>query len=499
MPFNSLNFGYFFLVFYTVYLLLQKLNRIQNLWLLAGSYIFYAAWDWRFLLVLLGITASNYIFGLSLGKHDAGWLAKPVTRRLLLGAGLFCNLGTLVFFKYAGYFKAGLVHMLGGTGFPVDTILVDIILPVGLSFYTLQASSYLLDVSARRIQPTRNLLDLALFIGFFPQLLAGPIERAGRMLPQFHNSRKVDPGSVSAGIYLLLSGFFKKLVVADNLGVIANTIFDNYSSYAGIDLVIGGLAFTFQLYADFSAYSDIARGLARLMGFELMVNFRLPYFSATPAEFWSRWHISLSEWLRDYIFFPIRRALLRWKSRAGSMVGLLLPPLVTMLVSGIWHGTGWNFILWGLYHGILMVLFQVLAKGRTPNPAGNVDASGFAELRRAFTWLRLRLGAGLQILFMFVLVAFGWLIFRVETLDQLGYFLSTNLLATSPETADLLTNLLLYSLPVVVVQIIQQARGELLVLARLPFGLRIMVYGAALALMVVLAVRQSSEFIYVQF
>ena len=499
MPFNSLDFGLFFLIFYGVYLILQKQTRLQNVWLLAASYVFYAFWDWRFLFVLIGITAINYGIGLSLAVKTSGWISRPPARRILLAVGLLGNLGTLVFFKYLDFFKAGLLHLTERLGLPSDLLLVDLILPVGLSFYALQASSYLLDVHGRRIQPTRNLLELALFIGFFPQLLAGPIERAGRMLPQFHQPRLLTPDTVSTGIYLLLSGFFKKLVVADNLGVIANQVFDNYASYSGVDLLIAGLAFTFQLFADFSAYSDIARGLARLMGIELIVNFRLPYFSTSPSDFWARWHISLSEWLRDYIFFPLRRAFLRAKSRSGRLAGLLAPPLLTMLVSGIWHGTGWNFILWGLYHGILMVLYQVLVRERPAPGRIAAEMPGQVGLRKLVSALLPGLRTTGRIMIMFALIWLGWLIFRVETPEQLGYFLTHISLATSPATASIWANLVLFSFPLLVVQILQQAKGDLLVLARLPVGLRIVVYGAALALMVILGVRQSSEFIYVQF
>ncbi len=498
MPFNSLNFVLFFLIFYIIYLLLLKRYRLQNLWLLAGSYIFYAFWDWRFLLVLIGITICSFLVGLGLGSIRVEPSDKQLMRRSLLGIGLLFNLGSLVFFKYADFFSTGLLRLFDGLNIPLDSLLVDLILPVGLSFYSLQASSYLLDVSARRIQPARNLLEFALFVAFFPQLMAGPIERAGRMFPQFQRPRTITPETVSAAVYLLISGFFKKLVVADNLGVIANNIFDQYGSYAGIDLLIGVLAFTFQLYADFSAYSDIARGLARLMGFELMVNFRLPYFSASPAEFWARWHISLSEWLRDYIFYPLRRAFLRWKGKAGRHAGLLVPPMITMLVSGIWHGTGWNFILWGLYHGILLFLFQLLVKKSpariTPDPMD--QKSG---LHMLWVWLRRWLGTFSRILLMFTLVSFGWLLFRVESLEQVSYFLTHLSLVPSSESATLWANLVLFSLPLIVVQLIQQARNDLLVLMRLPIGLRLLIYAVALALMVVLGVRQASEFIYVQF
>lgn len=499
MPFNSLNFLYFFLVFYALYLALQKSHRLQNTWLLIASYVFYAFWDWRFLWVLLAVTAVNYLTGLGLSAAGFSQAAKPHLRRLLLAAGILFNLGMLSFFKAAEFFTPGLQRMFEHLHLPLDPLLVNIILPVGLSFYALQACSYLWDVAARRIQPARNSLEFALFIAFFPQLLAGPIERAGRMLPQFHQPRRLTPATVSAGIYLLFSGFFKKMVIADNLGGIVDTVFDSYATYQGLDLWIALLAFSLQLYADFSAYSDIARGLARLLGFELSINFRLPYFSASPAEFWSRWHISLSEWLRDYIFFPMRRLFLRWKHPAGRLAGLLIPPLVTMLVSGFWHGAGWNFIVWGLYHGMLLVLFQVLVRERSRVPGKPSQVGETPAWRRGWSWLLPRLGWGVRILIMFILTSFGWLIFRVESREQFIYFVTHLSLQATAQSTTAWSNLVLFSLPLVVVQIAQQARNDLLVLTRLPVVLRALLYAAALALIVVLGVRQASEFIYVQF
>jgi len=499
MSFQSLEFLYFFLGFIAVYLALLKWRRIQNLWLLAASYFFYAFWDWHFLVVIVGMTGVNYLVGRALDWNENERLSASSIRRALLGIGLFSNFGTLIFFKYLDFFKGGLLRLFEATGLPVDAILVNVIAPIGISFYALQASSYLLDVFNRRIQAARNLLDLALFIAFFPQLLSGPIERAGRLLPQFQKPRRITAGMFSAGIYLVLSGFFKKMVVADNLAKIANLVFNNYQDYAGPDIAIGVLAFTGQLFADFSAYSDIARGLAYLLGIELMVNFRLPYFAASPGEFWQRWHISLSEWLRDYIFYPLRKALLRWKGQPDNWLALLLPPLGTMLVSGLWHGTGWNFLVWGLYHGILLVLYQVWIKEK---PVGLVDPS---ESNRGgainINWIHARriLGTGIRILAMFFLVCFGWLIFRVQTWDQFWSMLTSFSLIPTPNSAALWADLVLFSLPLVGVQLLQQWRGDLLILARLPALPRVLLYAAALALIVVLGVRETSEFIYVQF
>ena len=499
MPFNSLNFGIFFLIFYAGYLGLARWHRLQNLWLLAASYTFYAFWDVRFLLILVGLTGANYLLGLGLSGRTPGSQSAPFARRFLLAAGLLINLGTLVLFKYLDFFSPRLIRLLGEIGLPAESLLVNLVMPLGISFYTLQASSYLLDVSARRLQPTKNILDLALFIGFFPQLMAGPIERAGRMLPQFSQPRPITPASVSAGIYLLMSGFFKKLVVADNLAPIVNQIFTRDATLGGVTVLLGVLAFTVQLYADFSAYSDIARGLARLLGIELMVNFRLPYFAASPGEFWQRWHISLSEWLRDYIFFPLRKSLLRWKSRSGKLAGLVLPPLVTMLVSGIWHGTGWNFILWGLYHGAWMIAWQVVFHER---PAQSAIAPGSAEGKGTtaiWGWVHRAVRTSIQVLGVFLIVSLGWLIFRVESLGQIPGMFSRLFQASPPESLEMWGNVLLYSLPLLLVQIIQQARGDLLALARLPVGLRVLLYGIALALMVALGSREVQEFIYVQF
>jgi D-alanyl-lipoteichoic acid acyltransferase DltB (MBOAT superfamily) len=499
MPFQSLDFLYFFAVFYIAYLALHKWHRLQNIWLLLGSYFYYATWDWHFLIVILGLTGINYLVGRGIDREWGRNSSSVTIKRLLLAAGLFSNLGCLAYFKYMDFFNRGILRFFESSGIPVDNLLVNVIAPIGISFYILQICSYLIDIYNKRIPASSSLLDVALFIAFFPQVLSGPIERAARMLPQFKRTRHLTADQVSAGIYLLLSGFFKKMVVADNLALIANQVFDNYHNYSGLDIGIGVLAFTGQLYADFSAYSDIARGLARLMGFELIVNFRLPYFSASPAEFWQRWHISLSEWLRDYIFFPLRKALLRWKFPASQIIALFAPPLITMLVSGLWHGTGWNFIVWGLFHGCLLIVYQVLPsrlslqQGSSPN---SMSALGLARLRSYIFPLA---STGVRILMMFLLTCFGWLIFRSQTLEQAATMLSNFSFTPSTQTLGLWADLMIYSLPVAVTQLLQQWRGDLLLLARLPAIPRLVLYATALALIVILGVRETNEFIYVQF
>jgi alginate O-acetyltransferase complex protein AlgI len=308
--FNSFAFFLFFVVVYVLHLLLAKLFarkrvKLQNLLLLVASYIFYGSWDWRFLSLIAISTLSDFVIGKSLGRVSDLTPAGRSRRKMLLACSVVVNLTILGFFKYFGFFAASAIDLLKFTGMRVNPLTLNVILPVGISFYTFQTMSYTIDIYRKRLQPTHSLLDFAVFVAFFPQLVAGPIERAANLLPQFARPRYIRVEQVNAGLFLILWGFYKKVVIADNVALIADQIFDHYTEYAGLDILLGVLAFSIQIYGDFSGYSDIARGLSRLMGFELLVNFRLPTFAVNPSDFWSRWHISLSSWLRDYLYIPL--------------------------------------------------------------------------------------------------------------------------------------------------------------------------------------------------
>ena len=485
MQFNSLAFFGFFGIFYVIYLVLQRRLWLQNLWLLLASYVFYGLFSWRFLPVLIFITLSDFCLGILLGRFVTPATGKRAIRKILISISLMIDLGLLAFFKYNNFFIDDFTRALNSIGIGVDLVTLNILLPIGISFYALKSLSYTLDVYRGRQIPSNNLLEYGNFIAFFPALLAGPIDRPGKLLPQIHQPRRINPNQFAAGFSLILWGYFKKLVIADNMAIIANQIFQVGNDAHGLDILIGILAFTIQIYGDFSGYSDIARGFARLMGFELMINFILPYFALNPADFWQRWHISLSEWLRDYIFFPMRRMVLTWQIKNTMLWALLLPPLITMLVSGLWHGTGWNFILWGLYHGLLLIIYRVLTNLTIPKNLAEFGSS--------------RLGVLMRMGIMFSLVSLGWLFFRADTVGQAFQLISKISLIPSSQSVQLINDLLFFSIPLLLVQIWQAVKGDLLVLTKLRFPVQLLVNSLILVWIVVFGNHQFTEFIYTQF
>jgi D-alanyl-lipoteichoic acid acyltransferase DltB (MBOAT superfamily) len=467
MLFNSTLFLAFFSAVYALHLLLQRHTRLQNVWLLLASYLFYAAWDWRFLGLIALSTAVDYLAGLRMSAT-----ADAAARRRWVVTSVGVNLGILATCKYLDFFAESLAGLAGLAGLELGTVTLHFVLPVGISFYTFQSMSYSIDVYRRRTEACTSALDFALFVAFFPQLVAGPIERASRLLPQIVGPRRIDADAVQTGIFLIVWGLFKKVVVADNAGRLADLIFGNHTSFGSLDLTIGVLAFSVQIYGDFSGYSDIARGLAKLLGFDLMVNFRLPWFARSPADFWRRWHISLSEWLRDYLYIPLGGS--RWGS-GRTLRNLAL----TMILGGLWHGAAWTFVLWGAYQGVLLVAQRLLEGGREPS-------------RRGLAILG-------QTLLTFVLMQLGWLIFRAESLEQLAYFLQNLGFAPSSLSARFAWDLLFVSWPLLAVQLWQHHSGQLLAPLRTPLGVRVAVHSFLLAAIVVLGVREATEFLYFQF
>jgi D-alanyl-lipoteichoic acid acyltransferase DltB (MBOAT superfamily) len=485
MQFNSLAFFGFFSFFYLIYLVLQRRIRLQNLWLLLASYVFYGLISWRFLPVLIFITLSDFCLGILMGRFATPATGKVMIRKILIYMSLVIDLGLLAFFKYNNFFVDDFTRALNSIGIGADLATLNILLPIGISFYVLKSLSYTIDVYRGRQIPSNNLLEYGIFIAFFPALLAGPIDRPGKLLPQIHQQRRINPNQFTAGFSLILWGYFKKLVIADNMAIIANQVFQAGSDARGLDILIGTLAFTIQIYGDFSGYSDIARGFARLMGFELMINFILPYFALNPADFWQRWHISLSEWLRDYIFFPLRRLVLSWPIRNVMLWALLLPPLGTMLVSGLWHGTGWNFILWGLFHGLLLIVYRVFANLPIPKNLSEFGSS--------------RLGVLMRMGIMFSLVSLGWLFFRADTVGQAFQLITKISLIPSSQSVQLINELIFFSIPLLFVQIWQAGKGDLLVLAKFRFPIQLLVNSLILVWIVVFGTHEFTEFIYTQF
>ncbi|MBT3278266.1 MAG: MBOAT family protein [Phycisphaerales bacterium] len=485
MLFNSLEFVLFFAAVYSAYWALRRVLRAQNAMLLVASYFFYGWWDYRFLSLLLISTLVDFYAGAAMHRSNS-----PGRRKGLLLLSLSCNLGMLGFFKYFNFFSESAVDLCRMIGFTPDAVTLNIILPVGISFYTFQTLSYTIDIYRRRLKPVDDMLDFALFVSFFPQLVAGPIERASHLLPQISKPRTIDLDQVNAGIFLLLWGFFKKMVIADTAAVIANDIFNHYTGYVGADLLVGALAFTVQIYCDFSAYSDIARGLGKLMGFDLMVNFRLPYFALNPSDFWNRWHISLSSWLRDYLYIPLGGSR---KGPRRTYINLSL----TMLLGGLWHGASWNFILWGAFHGAILILYRFFDRSED----WKAPWSGQYNPIRILSKMAL----------MFSLTVAGWILFRCSGVLEDGVRTATGMqqiswfarhlfsAGLSDAAAPMAAKLAWISLPLVVMQLAQYTRRDLLVVLCARPWVQVVVYALLMLGLSLFAVTDKTEFIYFAF
>lgn len=473
MLFNSLTFLVFFFIVYSLYLSLRFNYRYQNTLLLIASYIFYGSWNWKFLFLLLLSSIVDFFVGRAIYFNE-----NPLTRKYYLIISILTNLSILGFFKYSNFFVESFVQLLNVFGMSADHITLNIILPVGISFYTFQTMSYTIDIYRHRLEPAHNFFDFALFVSFFPQLVAGPIERATNLLPQILSPRKITLSMVDSGIFLILWGLFKKVVIADNVAVISNQVFNGYINLDGLDLIIGILAFTVQIYCDFSGYSDIARGICKLLGFELMVNFRLPYFALNPSDFWNRWHISLSSWLRDYLYISLGG---NRKGNLNTYRNLIL----TMLLGGLWHGASWNFIIWGAYHGSILSIYRLFHANRQ-----NTDpwSSRYSNIILIF-----------KLLSMFTLTLIGWVIFRCQSVHQIVYMLQHSLFLSFDINAKNGFDFLFYSLPLVIIQVWQHLSGDLLIVTKQISLIRGGIYGLLLFGIIVFGARESMEFIYFQF
>lgn len=401
MLFNSIDFAIFLpIVFILYWFVTAKHLKLQNLLLVGASYFFYAFWDWRFLSLIVFSTVLDFIVGLLLEKEN-----NQGRRKLYLAVSVSINLGFLGFFKYYNFFLENFIEVFSLFGMSLRASSLQIILPVGISFYTFQTMSYTIDVYRKNLKPTKNFIAFSAFVSFFPQLVAGPIERATQLLPQFYVKRKFDKENAVRGLRQILWGLFKKVVIADNCAVYANEIFNNYPDYSGSTLVLGAVFFTFQIYCDFSGYSDIAIGTARLFGFNLMKNFSYPYFSRDIGEFWRRWHISLSSWFRDYLYIPL----------GGSRGGVwckIRNIFIIFIVSGFWHGANWTFVIWGALNAIYFLPLLLREKNRRNMGivASESSLPSFKELR--------------QILFTFSLSVFAWIFFRSDSLGDSLCFLN---------------------------------------------------------------------------
>jgi alginate O-acetyltransferase complex protein AlgI len=401
MLFNSLDFAIFLpIVFLLYWFVINKNLKLQNLLIVVASYIFYGWWDYRFLSLILFSTLVDYTVGLQLLKFD-----KHFHRKLLLTISIVVNLGLLGFFKYYNFFLENFVAAFSFFGHEIKASSLKIVLPVGISFYTFQTLSYTIDVYRKKLTPTNDFIGFAAFVSFFPQLVAGPIERAVHLLPQFHKKRVFDYNKATDGMRQMLWGLFKKIVIADNCAEYANMIFNNSDQYSGATLFMGVLFFTFQIYGDFSGYSDIAIGTARLFGFDLMRNFAFPYFSRDIAEFWRRWHISLSSWFRDYLYIPLGG------SRGGTWMKIR-NTFIIFVVSGFWHGANWTFIVWGGLNALYFLPLLLTNKNRN-----NIEIVAMGKILPSLREL-------LNVLITFFLTMIAWVFFRAESVKHAFNYLA---------------------------------------------------------------------------
>jgi len=413
MLFNSIDFAVFFpLVFILYWFVAAKNLKLQNFLIVASSYVFYGWWDWRFLSLIIFSTIVDYLVGLKLKTEN-----NQTKRKLLLWTSILVNIGFLGFFKYYNFFLDNFITAFSFFGNEIKANSLNIILPVGISFYTFQTLSYTIDVYKRKLEPTKNFIAFSAFVCFFPQLVAGPIERATHLLPQFYKKRTFDYSKTVDGMRQILWGLFKKIVIADNCAYYANLIFNNSTEYSGSTLVLGALFFTIQIYCDFSGYSDIAIGTSRLLGFDLKRNFNFPYFSRDIAEFWRRWHISLSTWFRDYLYIPLGG------SRGGTWTKVR-NTFIVFIVSGFWHGANWTFIVWGTLNALYFLPLLL-----SNNNRNNLDIVAHG---RSFPTIK----EFSAMLLTFGLTVFAWIFFRAENVSHALSYISeifSSSLLTIPE------------------------------------------------------------------
>ena len=402
MLFNSIDFLFFLPIVFLLYWFIFRTRKQKNLLIVISSYIFYGWWDWRFLFLIVLTSFCSYLSGLYIEEYAK----KRKVRQLISALNILLNLFILGIFKYYNFFVENIIVLFEKFSIELDLITINVVLPVGISFYTFQALSYTIDVYRDKIKATHDIIDFFAYISFFPQLVAGPIERATNLLPQFQNNRSFNYAKAVDGMRQMLWGFFKKLVIADNCAAIVNLYWNDYYNLSSIMLIILGILFTIQIYCDFSGYSDIAIGCAHLFGINLMRNFNYPYFSLNIPEFWRCWHISLTTWFRDYIYFPLGG------SRC-SMWKVIRNVFIVWAISGLWHGANWTFVCWGLFHATLLAIYNILGINTKRE---HVVAHGR---------LLPNIKETAQMLLTFCLAVIGWIIFRAESINQAFYFIST--------------------------------------------------------------------------
>lgn len=476
MLFNSFNFAVFLpIVFILYWFVTSKSLKWQNLLLLVSSYFFYAFWDWRFLFLLIFSTLLDYYTGLKMFQNS-----DPRKRKFWFWLSILINLGFLGIFKYYNFFAESFAAFIQNLGFTVHPWSLQVILPVGISFYTFHGLSYVIDIYKKRIPAEKNIIDYSVFVSFFPLLVAGPIERATHLLPQIQRKRIFNYSQAVDGLRQILWGLFMKIVVADNCAIVVNQVFNNQAQHNATSLIIAAVFFAFQIYGDFAGYSNIAIGTAKLFGIDLLKNFAFPYFSRDIAEFWRRWHISLSSWFKDYLYIPLGG------SRGGKSV-VIRNVLIIFLVSGFWHGANWTFIVWGLLNALYilpLVIFNLNRKN-TNIVADNKLLPTIKEF--------------LQMLFTFIITVVAWVFFRSETVSAALQYLGRVMYPTNYSFPEVDIKPFIFIFILIIVEWFQRKKNHGLQLDHVKNVLiRWAIYGTML-LIILLFGADSDSFIYFQF
>lgn len=487
MLFNSFEFLFFLITVFIVYwFILNKFIKLQNLFLVLVSYFFYGWWDWRFLFLLVFMSLSNYLFGLMIGKYKR-------KRKVFLVIGLIINLGVLVYFKYFNFFISSFIDLISLTGYMIKSTTINLILPLGISFYTFLSISYLVDVYKNKIEANRNITEVLLSLSFFPIILSGPIERPSSLMPQLNKKRDFDYNKVADGLRQILWGLFTKIVIADGLTVYTDEIFVNYTDYFGSTLLIGAILYTIQIYADFSGYSDIAIGIAKLFGLNLKRNFAYPYFSRDITVFWKRWHISLTYWFRDYVFLPIAFSVSNKIKKENvffiktDYIIYIIGILITWFLTGLWHGANYTFVIWGLIHAFFLIIYHLQKKPR----------------KKLFKRIGISnnnlLIVGTESIITFLIIVITWIFFKANSVSQALTIIKnifSNTLFSIPEIGSLKVIVLIFIF--IIVEWIQREKEHGLDIKEAPWSVRWSLY-SVFTLFVLAFWGEDKMFIYFQF
>lgn len=477
MLFNSIQFLIFITIVYSLYLMLN--HRRQNYMLLIASYVFYAAWDWRFLSLIMFSTVLDYWCGIKIYEAKT-----PKRRKSFLLLSVIVNLSLLCVFKYSNFFMENFIVFCNMLGVTMQPRYLNIILPMGISFYTFQTMSYTIDIYRKELKPVHHFFDFALFVSFFPQLVAGPIERAKNLLPQICKPRKLSLEHFYEGSFLILWGIFQKVFIADNLAILVDPVYAMTHGFKGAEVLIATYGFTFQIFCDFAGYSNVARGLGKIMGFEIMLNFNLPFFVTNIQDYWNRWHISLSSWLRDYCYIP----MFRWLRMVKGNVRIYMALMSTMILIGLWHGAAWNFVVFGVYYGLLLCAYVV------------IRTKCYGWIQPKSVWGE-RLWVFIRMVFMFQLINIGMLIFRCPTVPQIFNMLGSIIFnfKFEPYLLAMCAKIIFYTWILIAVWLVQYFKKDLMAAYNAHLVVKVAFYTTCFILVTLHGVMYGKEFIYFQF